>query len=233
MHFLKRFFRHVWMSPLLVRARFPQATLDAIAVAVAAGEKQHRGQVRFVVEAELTSGQLWAGTTSRQRAIDVFSMLRVWDTEENNGVLLYVLLADRKVEIVADRGLNRHVSPTQWQALIAPMRTAFREGRFEAGLAEAVQAIDGLLQRIRAALPPGGLFLTRVGDASAGLPYHLCNWVDHAVTFVRGHRLPRLYCRPLAEWVTLLQRFGFVVETDPMNEGKPFANVMLVCRVPS
>ena len=87
-----------------------------------------------------------------------------------------------------------------------------------------------VLKRIHAALPPGGLFLTRIGDASAGLPYHLCNWVDHAVTFVRGHRLPRLYCRPLAEWVELLRSLGFSVEHDPMNEGKPFANVMLVCR---
>jgi SAM-dependent methyltransferase len=90
---------------------------------------------------------------------------------------------------------------------------------------------NGVIKRIREALPPGGLFLTRVGDASAGLPYHLCNWVDHAVTFVRGHRLPRLYCRPLAEWIALLESLGFVVETDAMNEGKPFANVMLVCRV--
>lgn len=116
--------------------------------------------------------------------------------------------------------------------------------RADFGQADVITILDALhyfdhahqidvLQRIRAALPPGGLFLTRVGDASAGLPYHLCNWVDHAVTFMRGHRLPRLYCRPLAEWVALLQRFGFVVETDPMNEGKPFANVMLVCRVPS
>lgn len=88
-----------------------------------------------------------------------------------------------------------------------------------------------VLRRIRTALPANGLFLTRVGDASAGLPYHLCNWVDHAVTFVRGHRLPRLYCRTLAEWVKLLESIGFTVETDPMNEGKPFANVMLVCRV--
>jgi cyclopropane fatty-acyl-phospholipid synthase-like methyltransferase len=91
---------------------------------------------------------------------------------------------------------------------------------------------EAVLARVRAALPPGGLFLSRVGDAAAGLPYHLCNWVDRTVTFVRGHRLPRLYCRPLSEWVELLRRLGFTVETDPMNEGKPFANVMLVCRVP-
>ena len=89
-----------------------------------------------------------------------------------------------------------------------------------------------VLARIRAALPPGGLFLTRVGNASAGLPYHLCNWVDRTVTFVRGHRLPRLYCRPVAEWTELLCELGFSIEAVPMNEGKPFANVMLVCRVP-
>ncbi|MFZ2268697.1 MAG: class I SAM-dependent methyltransferase [Azonexus sp.] len=89
-----------------------------------------------------------------------------------------------------------------------------------------------VLKRIRAALPPGGLFLTRVGDKGAGLPYHLCNWVDHAVTFMRGHRLPTLYCRPLAEWIDLLKNLGFQVETLPMNEGKPFANIMLICRLP-
>lgn len=88
-----------------------------------------------------------------------------------------------------------------------------------------------VLRRIHAALRPGGIFLTRVGDASGGLPYHLCNWVDHTVTFVRGHRLPRLYCRRLADWLSLLETVGFEVEADPMNEGKPFANVMLVCRV--
>jgi SAM-dependent methyltransferase len=92
---------------------------------------------------------------------------------------------------------------------------------------------EAVLARVRAALPAGGLFLTRVGDAGAGLPHHLCNWVDRAVTFVRGHRLPRLYCRPLSEWVDLLRRLGFAVEAAPMNEGKPFANVMLVCRVPA
>lgn len=112
------------------------------------------------------------------------------------------------------------------------------------GQADVITILDALhyfdhgkqkdvLKRIRAALPPGGLFLTRVGDASAGLPYHLCNWVDHAVTFVRGHRLPRLYCRPLAEWVDILKNLGFTVDTMDMNEGKPFANVMLICRVPA
>ncbi|NJD23826.1 MAG: class I SAM-dependent methyltransferase [Betaproteobacteria bacterium] len=111
------------------------------------------------------------------------------------------------------------------------------------GQAEVITILDALhyfdhtlqrdvVRRIRNALTPGGLFLTRVGDASAGLPYHICNAVDRAVTFVRGHRLPRLYCRPLADWKTLIFEEGFSVETMDMNEGKPFANVMLVCRVP-
>ena len=111
------------------------------------------------------------------------------------------------------------------------------------GQADVVTILDALhyvdharqidvLKRIRAALPPGGLFLTRVGDAGAGLPYHLCNWLDHAVTFVRGHRLPTLYGRKLAEWVDLLRNLGFHVEKMPMSEGKPFANIMLVARVP-
>lgn len=153
MHFLKRFFRHVWMSPLLVRARFPQATLDAIAVAVAVGEKQHRGQVRFVVEAELTSGQLWAGTTSRQRAIDVFSMLRVWDTEENNGVLLYVLLADRKVEIVADRGIHRQVGDERWRAICREIELRYRRGDFLEGSLTGVEKISAELAHY---FPPNG-----------------------------------------------------------------------------
>jgi len=87
-----------------------------------------------------------------------------------------------------------------------------------------------VLRRIHAALPYGGVFLTRIGDASAGLPFHVSNWVDHVVTFVRGHRLPRLYCRSLSEWKSLLESLGFEVQSDPMSEGKPFANVMLVCR---
>lgn len=108
------------------------------------------------------------------------------------------------------------------------------------GQVDAVTILDALhyfdhanqaqvLQRIHAALPPGGLFLTRIGDASAGLPFLVSNWVDHVATFARGHRLPQLYCRSLADWKALLTEVGFGVASDPMSEGKPFANVMLVC----
>ena len=90
-----------------------------------------------------------------------------------------------------------------------------------------------VLERIREALGPCGLFVTRVGDAAAGLPFKLSNWVDHLVTFSRGHRLPKLYCRPLSEWKTLLQEVGFDVQSLAMSGALPFANVMLVCRVPA
>lgn len=90
-----------------------------------------------------------------------------------------------------------------------------------------------VLGRIRDAVGPGGLFITRVGDASAGLPFKLSSWVDQVVTFSRGHRLPRLYCRSLADWRALLRDVGFEVESLAMSGALPFANVMLVCRVPA
>ena len=133
------------MSPLIVRRAFPQATLDAIEVAVKQSERQHRGQLRFVVEAELTSAQLWAGVSPRQRAIDVFSGLRVWDTEENNGVLVYVCLADRDVEIVADRGINRHVGNDRWEAICKEIEHHYRKRDFSKGSVIAIEKIGAEL----------------------------------------------------------------------------------------
>ena len=145
MTWLKRFFRHVWMSPIIRKRQFPTATLDAITRAVAAGEKSHRGQVRVAIEAELTTGQLWAGLTVRHRAIDVFSLLRVWDTEENNGVLIYLLLADRKVEIVADRGIHRHAGDERWDSICREIEHHFRKGDFENGCVIGIQKISAEL----------------------------------------------------------------------------------------
>lgn len=90
---------------------------------------------------------------------------------------------------------------------------------------------EDILRRVHAALPAGGVFVTRIGDADAGLPFHICNWVDHAVTFVRGHRLPQLYTRSLGEWTALLDDIGFAVDSAPMSGRKPFANTLLVARV--
>ncbi|QJW84168.1 class I SAM-dependent methyltransferase [Ramlibacter terrae] len=94
-----------------------------------------------------------------------------------------------------------------------------------------IEAQDDVLRRVRASLVPGGVLLLRVGDAAAGLPFRISNWVDFVVTTLRGHRLGRLYCRPLAEWESKLASLGFRVDARPMSRGTPFANVLLVARV--
>jgi uncharacterized membrane protein YgcG len=144
---LARFWRHVWMSPLSARRAFPDRTLDAIQQEIAALEKTHRGEVCFVVEAELETGQLWRGLTSRDRAREVFALQGVWNTAENNGVLIYVLLADRKVEIVADRGIDAHVRPEEWTRIVDAMDAHFHAGRFEEGALEGVRQASALLAR--------------------------------------------------------------------------------------
>lgn len=94
-----------------------------------------------------------------------------------------------------------------------------------------IPAQEGVLRRVSDALPPGGLLLTRVGDARAGWGFWFSNWVDRSVAFFRGNRLPLLHCRPLAAWIQSLEGLGFSVETMPMNGDLPFANVMLVARL--
>ena len=94
-------------------------------------------------------------------------------------------------------------------------------------------AQDEVLQRVREALEPDGVLLLRIGDAAAGLPFAISNWVDHVVTTLRGHRLGTLYCRSLGDWKTALQKLGFVVQSQAMSQGKPFANVLLVARLPA
>ncbi len=96
-----------------------------------------------------------------------------------------------------------------------------------------VAAQDEVLQRVRRSLAPGGVLLLRVGDAAAGLPFAISNWVDHVVTTLRGHRLGTLHCRTIAEWETVLQKLGFTVEAKAMSQGTPFANVLLVARLPA
>jgi uncharacterized membrane protein len=143
----KRFWRHALMSPAKAGRAFPSTTLESIRREVAAQEKRHRGQVVFVVEAELTTAQLWRGLGSRERAREVFAQQGVWNTEENNGVLIYLLLADRRVEIVADRGIEAQVNSQAWESICGMMQGHFREDRFEHGAAAGVRAVSDLLER--------------------------------------------------------------------------------------
>lgn len=142
---LKRFFRHVSMSELKARKCFPQKTLDTIETAVREGERTHRGEIRVVIEQEYTTWQLWSDLKPRDRAIELFSLLRVWDTEDNTGVLIYILLADRHVEIVADRGIAKRVAQAEWDAMCRIMQEDFRKGDYAHGTVEAVRAASKLL----------------------------------------------------------------------------------------
>ena len=144
---LPRLFRHLMSPHWRVRRSFPPAALARIEQAIAQSETRHGGQIRFAVEHALDTASLLRGLAARQRALDVFSALKVWDTEHNNGVLIYLLLAEHAIEIVADRGLARHVDAAEWQRITATMSAAFRAGEFEAGLNQAIDAVDALLAR--------------------------------------------------------------------------------------
>jgi uncharacterized membrane protein len=150
---LGRFFRHLFMPPWAWRRAFPQATLDAIEAAIRASETAHSGEIRFAVENSLPATLAWRGTTGRARAIEVFSNLRVWDTEHNSGVLIYLLLADHDIEIVADRGIAARVDPAAWEAVAQAMEAAFRRGEFERGALAGIEEIGALLA---AHFPPSG-----------------------------------------------------------------------------
>jgi uncharacterized membrane protein len=142
-----RLLRHLASTHWRARLKFPGTTLDAIEQAIARAELTHAGEIRFVIEAELAPLHILKGVTPRARAHDVFASLRVWDTEQNNGVLVFVQLADRSVEIVADRGFEGRVSPAEWAAVCRLMEEHFRAGRFEAGSIAGVDAIGTLLAR--------------------------------------------------------------------------------------
>ncbi len=147
LHRLSRLLKHRWLDETdALRALGPEG-LRRLEERVASSERAHSGEIRLCVEAGLPLSYLWRDATPRQRAVTMFGKLRVWDTEHNNGVLIYLLLAERAIEIVADRGLARHVPPAHWAALVAGMREAFRAGRFEPGLNEAVDAVDALLRQ--------------------------------------------------------------------------------------
>ena len=144
---LRRLFRHFCADRATVRRTFPKTSLQRIETLIAAGEVEHRGQLRFAVEAALPLGRLLQGARPRERALEVFSSLGIWDTAENCGVLVYLLLADRDVEIVADRGIHAQVGTAAWEAICQTMEKAFRAGRFGEGVEAGLAEINALLTR--------------------------------------------------------------------------------------
>jgi uncharacterized membrane protein len=128
-----------------VRSAFPSAALERIEATVKASEADHRGEVRFAVEGALEFLPVLKGLTPRARALEVFSLLRVWDTEENSGVLIYVQLVDRDIEIVADRGISARIAQTQWEAICRRMEEAFRTRRYEEGVLAGISDVSALL----------------------------------------------------------------------------------------
>src|SRR3990172_10899298 len=144
---LKRIMQHLSSGRAAVRRVSSQRALDAIERTIRETETRHDGQIRFAVEAALDLSPLLAGQAARERAVEVFSQLRVWDTEHNNGVLIYLLMADRDVEIVADRGINARLGKEVWEEICRGMEAAFRDGRFEQGVLEGIRSVGQHLAR--------------------------------------------------------------------------------------
>ncbi len=142
---LKRLLRHTLLPPWRVRRVFTPALLQRVEAAVRDSERSHRAELRVAVEAGLELESLWRGQAPRERAEELFSQLRVWDTAENSGVLLYINWADRDIEIVADRGISSRVAPAQWEAVCRTIEASFRDGRFEEGLLDGIRDITRLL----------------------------------------------------------------------------------------
>jgi uncharacterized membrane protein len=144
---IRRIGRHLLQHHWRAKRVFPKAALDRIEQAIARGEATHSGQVRFAVEGALDGTPLFRNQPARGRALDVFSHLRIWDTAHNNGVLIYLLLADRDVEIVADRGIDAKVGAERWKQICRAMEAEFSSGEFERGVIGGIEAVSRELAR--------------------------------------------------------------------------------------
>ena len=158
---IRRITRHLLQHHWRARRVFPQSVLDRIEQAIRRGEATHTGQVRFVVEGALDGRPLFGNQPARARALAVFSHLRIWDTAHNNGVLIYLLLADRDVEIIADRGIDAKIGATGWEAICRAMEAEFASGRFERGAIAGIEAVSRELARH---FPPDGSHLNELPD---------------------------------------------------------------------
>jgi uncharacterized membrane protein len=159
---IRRIGRHLLEHRWRVRRIFPPKVLSAIEQAIKAGEATHSGQVRFVVEGALDGKPLFRDQPARERALDIFSHLRIWDTAHNNGVLIYLLLADRDVEIVADRGIDAKVGTHGWEKICAAMETEFKAGNFQRGVIRGIEAVS---QQLAAHFPKHGAGRNELPDA--------------------------------------------------------------------
>jgi hypothetical protein len=138
---VKRILRHLATTQGRITRAFPPPVMNAIEQAVKASEITHTGEVRFVVEGALDGAPLFGGQTAKERALELFSQLRMWDTAHNTGVLIYLLLADRAVEIVADRGIHAKAGPRTWVTICHEMEAAFKAAEFEGGTVGGIQAV--------------------------------------------------------------------------------------------
>ena len=154
------------MTRWQVARAFPRSTLNAIERAIEASEAAHVGEIRFAVEGSLDGAPLFKGQSARERALDVFSQLRVWDTPHNNGLLIYVLLADRAVEIVADRGIHARVGASEWALVCRQMEDAFRRADYEGGVVAGVQAVT---RQLALHFPADGSSANELPDAAVVL----------------------------------------------------------------
>ncbi|TCV90326.1 TPM domain-containing protein [Sulfurirhabdus autotrophica] len=139
---LMRIIKHLLTDRWAVRRAFPAHAMQAIEDAIRLAEKTHQGQIRFAVEASLDMMPLLKGQTARERSIEVFSQMRVWDTAQNNGILIYLLFADHDFEIVADRGIHAHVGHDGWEVICQKMELAFKQMQFEAGVITGIKAVS-------------------------------------------------------------------------------------------
>ncbi len=159
---IKRIGKHLLEHHWRARRTFPPQVLATIEQTIKAGEATHSGQVRFVVEGALDGKPLFRDQPARERALDIFSQLRIWDTDHNNGVLIYLLLADRDVEIVADRGIDAKVGREGWEKICKAMETDFKAGNFAGGV---IRGIDAVSRQLAAHFPKHGRGKNELPDA--------------------------------------------------------------------
>ena len=148
-----RWFRHTFATGGAVRRAFPPQTLASIEAGIDASERLHCGEIRVAIEGALEPSEIARGKAPRERALEVFAALGVWDTAANNGVLVYVLLADHDVEIVADRGFNGHVPVAEWRTVCDDMEREFRAGHFREGAVVGVEDVGRIIARHFPQLP--------------------------------------------------------------------------------